>query len=42
VDEGISIAGEVAAAIKAHVQGIQVVAPALEVESALAVLKGMG
>lgn len=38
VDEGIAIAREVAAAIRPHVQGIQVVAPELEVGSALAVL----
>ena len=41
VEEGIAIAGEVARAIKPQVQGIQVVAPDLEVESALAVLKQM-
>ena len=41
VEEGIAIADEVARAIKPHVQGIQVVAPDLEVDSALAVLKEM-
>ncbi len=39
IEEGIAIAREVAAAIKPQVQGIQIVAPDLTVESALAVLK---
>lgn len=42
VEEGVAIAQEVATAIKQMVQGIQVVAPGLEVKSALQVLEGVG
>jgi homocysteine S-methyltransferase len=38
IEEGIAIARELAVAIKPQVQGIQIVAPDLKVESALAVL----
>jgi homocysteine S-methyltransferase len=42
VEEGIAIASEVARAVKPMVRGIQVVAPGLEVNSALAVLGTLG
>ena len=42
VEEGIAIAREVALAVEPMVQGVQVVAPGLEVESALEVLRVVG